>query len=131
MSACDGRAAVEPSAMTSNAKPADELPWEIEPTEAAALLRAGEARMIDVREPDEWAVCRIEGSELLPLGRVAAEAGARLPDPGARILVTCHHGMRSLHAVQWLRARGWDRAQSVAGGVDRWAEEIDPAMARY
>ena len=110
--------------------PAD-LPYEIEPVEAAALLAAGAARMIDVREPDEWAVCRIEGAELLPLGRLAAEAGARLPDPPARVLVTCHHGMRSLHAVQWLRARGWERAQSLAGGVDRWAEEIEPAMARY
>ena len=131
MSTCDERNAVEPSPMTSDAKPANDLPWEIEPEEAAALLRSGEARMIDVRESDEWAVCRIAGSELLPLGQVAAEAGARLPDPAARILVTCHHGMRSMHAVQWLRARGWERAQSVAGGVDRWAEEIEPTMARY
>ena len=49
----------------------------------------------------------------------------------AYILAYCHHGIRSLHAVRWLRAHGFPRAQSLAGGIDAWTDRVDPALPRY
>ena len=108
-------------------------PLEISVQETQRLLADGNAdlRLIDVRDPDEYAYCRLPGSELIPLLTLPADAAARLPDKAARILVYCHHGMRSLRAVEALRQLGYTNARSVAGGIDRWSQEIDPATPTY
>jgi rhodanese-related sulfurtransferase len=52
-------------------------------------------------------------------------------DPDERIVVICHHGVRSLNVANWLRNQGFEQAQSLRGGIDAWSRDVDPAMARY
>ncbi len=110
---------------------ADLPPAEIGIAEARARLESGGARLVDVRDPDEFAYCRLPGAELIPLATVPSDAAAKLPDKSAEIIVYCHHGMRSLHAVGQLRALGYTNARSLAGGIDRWSREVDPDVPRY
>lgn len=112
----------------------EELALEITPAEVKAGLEAGaHIRLIDVREPDEHAVCQIAGAELMPMRTVPqhlAELDAADP-PGTLICVFCHHGVRSLSVVDWLRRHGVENCRSMAGGIDRWSREIDPRVPRY
>jgi adenylyltransferase/sulfurtransferase len=85
-------------------------------------------QVIDVREPWEWEIARIEGSRHLPLGELPGRL-AEL-DPHAEIVTVCHKGKRSLQAQQLLQGAGF-QARSLAGGIDAWAEEVEPGMARY
>lgn len=52
-------------------------------------------------------------------------------DPDRPVVALCHHGMRSLRVAAFLRQNGFAQAVSLAGGIDAWARQIDPAMARY
>ncbi|MGB6745870.1 MAG: rhodanese-like domain-containing protein [Terracidiphilus sp.] len=106
------------------------LDYEISPTEAAALLKQKQARLIDVREPWEVATARIEGCVPMPMGDVPARAHQDL-DPEERLVVLCHHGVRSMNVTVWLRNQGFEQAQSIRGGIDAWAAEVDPAVGRY
>jgi rhodanese-related sulfurtransferase len=106
------------------------LDYEISPSEAAGLLKDGHVRLIDVREPWEFETARIEGSELMPMGDVPARAHQEL-DPDERLVVLCHHGMRSMNVTVWLRNQGFEQAQSLRGGIDAWSAEVDPAVPRY
>lgn len=106
------------------------LDHEISPSEAAQLLHSKQARMIDVREPWEFQAASIEGAILMPMGDVPARAHQEL-DPDERLIVLCHHGMRSLNTTVWLRNQGFENAQSLRGGIDAWSAEIDPAIPRY
>lgn len=104
---------------------------EISAFEARDLLaREPRPRLIDCREDDEWRICRIKGAELMPTSRLGAEL-SRLADLEGPIIVYCHHGMRSMRVAHFLRQKGFARAQSMAGGIDAWAREIEPGMARY
>lgn len=107
--------------------------FEITPLEAKQRLTADQpASLIDVREPWEYAAAHISGARLLPMSYVGAELQTLegLSDD-ADLLVICHHGVRSLQVVAWLRERGIENAFSVAGGIDRWSQEIDPEVPRY
>jgi rhodanese-related sulfurtransferase len=106
--------------------------FELGPQEASRLLKGDEAVLIDVREPEEYAVARIDGARLVPMQSVPAEL-QKLEALGdeSKLLVICHHGVRSLQVVSWLRGQGVDNSYSVAGGIDRWSQEIDPAVPRY
>ena len=84
--------------------------------------------VLDVREPWEWEIARIPGSRLVPLGELPDRI-AEL-DPRAEIVTVCHKGKRSLMAQQLLQGAGF-HAWSLAGGIDAWAAEIEPGMARY
>lgn len=106
------------------------LEYEISPPEAAAILKQGAARILDVREPWEFAVAHVEGSVAMPMGEVAARAAQEI-DPLERIVVVCHRGVRSMRVTAWLRNQGFENAQSLAGGIDAWSMEIDPTVARY
>jgi len=86
--------------------------------------------MIDVREPAEHALCRIEGAELIPM-RSIPEHLNDLDDDGPPLIVFCHHGVRSLSVVDWLRRQGVENCQSMAGGIDAWSTIIDPMVPRY
>ncbi len=110
--------------------PEDKL--EISPSDVAALRASGETfTLVDCREQDEWHVCRIEGAELIPLSRFAEVARLRFDDPAQRIVIHCHHGMRSAQAAHFLRQGGLPRVWSMAGGIEQWSQEIDPAVPRY
>ena len=105
-----------------------DLPLEIDVATAAQMQREG-ALLLDVREPFEVAICAVAGSRPIPLRQIPES----LPDlPRNRpVLVICHHGPRSLRVTQFLRANGFPQATNVAGGVEAWAVEIDPSLARY
>ena len=104
---------------------------EISATQARELLaREPRPRLVDCREDDEWRICRIAGAELMPTSRFGAEL-SRLADLEEPVIVYCHHGMRSMRVAHFLRQKGFTRAQSMAGGIDTWACEIEPGMARY
>jgi rhodanese-related sulfurtransferase len=109
------------------------LPLEITPQDVQRRLQAGEKlALIDVREPAEFQLASIGGAELIPMRTVPAEL-ARLDSQAGDtpLIVFCHHGVRSLNVVHWLREQGVDACQSMAGGIDRWSLEIDPLVARY
>src|SRR5436190_2164986 len=102
---------------------------EITPTELKALL-AGDnpPLLIDVREEGEAAICSIDGSILIPMNSLPQRL-AEIP-LDRQVALYCHAGMRSWMAGQWMARNGYD-ALSLAGGIDRWAAEIDPEMNRY
>ncbi|CAL1151171.1 unnamed protein product [Cladocopium goreaui] len=105
--------------------PMDEKPLEVSCSELKARLDAGEAiELVDCREPAEHAIVKIAGARLLPMGQVPA-AVSDLAGLEGDVVVYCHHGMRSAQTAQWLRENGLPGAQSLAGGVDAWAAEVD------
>ena len=90
--------------------------------------------LLDVREEHEWKFARIEGARLLPLSRLARELTAALPadlTPDNRIIVQCHHGVRSAQVTAWLRQLGFKNAFNLTGGIDEWSLRIDPGVPRY
>ena len=96
----------------------------------AAWRRDGtQVTVLDVREPWEVSICSLEDSLKVPMQQVPAHAG-NLPDDQP-IVVICHSGLRSDHVARWLRGQGLTNAVNLAGGIDAWAERIDPSMARY
>jgi rhodanese-related sulfurtransferase len=91
--------------------------------------KAGEPfLLIDVREPWEYEICRIEGAQLIPIGTIPANL--QQLDVDQEVICYCHHGQRSLDVAAWLRGQGIE-AQSLAGGIDSWSMEIDPTVPRY
>ncbi|MDQ2775037.1 MAG: rhodanese-like domain-containing protein [Acidobacteriota bacterium] len=106
---------------------------ELTPHELQARLSEGDhVVLIDVREPEEVAISQLQGSVLIPMQSVPGEF-QRIEALGdeSDLAVLCHHGVRSLNVVAWLRQRGIENCFSVAGGIDRWSIEIDPAIPRY
>ena len=106
------------------------LEYEISPSDTADLLRENKIKLIDVREPWEFESARIAGSVSMPMGDVPARAHQEL-DPDERLVVLCHHGMRSMNVTVWLRNQGFEQVQSLRGGIDAWSAEVDPAGSRY
>jgi len=106
---------------------------EVSPQEVKRRIDAGEKLfMIDVREPHEFDQAHIEKSELIPMRSVPAQVQSReaSADQGT-LIVFCHHGVRSLNVVSWLREQGIEACQSMAGGIDAWSLTVDPAIPRY
>jgi adenylyltransferase/sulfurtransferase len=85
--------------------------------------------ILDVRNPQEYDIARIEGSTLIPLHELRDRLGEL--DPAASLVVLCHHGPRSSQAVRFLREMGFARARNLAGGIERWSSQIDPSVPRY
>jgi len=103
---------------------------ELSPRELAArLARGDDFELIDVREPFEWEIARIEGARLSPLGTLAAAVPEL--DPSRELVLYCKGGVRSLKAARELQAAGFARLSNVTGGISRWSEEVDPTVARY
>lgn len=107
---------------------------EISPLDVARTLHdaAGKVCLLDVREPGEYQIVHLDGARLVPMGSVPA-ALSELEGfaDEARLVVYCHHGVRSLHVVAWLRSHGVENCVSMAGGIDRWSLEVDPSLPRY
>jgi molybdopterin/thiamine biosynthesis adenylyltransferase/rhodanese-related sulfurtransferase/molybdopterin converting factor small subunit len=103
---------------------------EITATELKRRLEAGEdLEMVDVREPHEWAICRIEGARSVPLGTLAERLHEF--DSSRTYVMQCKVGARSARAIGQLRQAGFRRLLNLRGGVNAWAREVDPSMPTY
>lgn len=102
----------------------------VEPEELARLLDAGgELQVVDIREPFERSIAVIEPSDFLPLGSLMENLGSIRRD--APVVLYCHSGVRSAHALRLLRTAGFDNVSHLAGGIDRYSVVVAPALARY
>ncbi|MDP7204325.1 MAG: rhodanese-like domain-containing protein [Pirellulaceae bacterium] len=107
-------------------------PLEISVTEVQSLFDAGDDfLLVDCREPLETDYASIDGGRPMPMSQLVERAGELEPHRAVRIVCYCHHGVRSLQVVHWLRQQGFARAQSMAGGIDVWSQQVDAAMPRY
>jgi adenylyltransferase/sulfurtransferase len=103
---------------------------EMTPRELADRMKKGTApRIIDVREPHEFAIAKLPGAELVPLGTLGQHLGEF--DPDSEMVVLCHSGMRSAWAVGQLRQLGFNRVMNLTGGIARWSDEVDPSVPKY
>ncbi|HEX2444441.1 MAG TPA: rhodanese-like domain-containing protein [Vicinamibacterales bacterium] len=98
--------------------------------ELKAKIERGEApAIVDVREPREWDICRIEGATLIPLG----ELPQRMEELDRRreMVVLCKVGGRSARAVAFLRQQGFENVHNLDGGIVAWIDRVDPTQRRY
>jgi len=96
---------------------------------AEARRRGDDVILLDVREPEELAIAKVEGAVHIPMRQVPARI-AEL-DRGRRIVVMCHHGMRSAQVAGFLREQGFAQVENLDGGIDAWAAVVDPSVRRY
>lgn len=111
-----------------------DTPIEVSPTDVSYLMeRPGERnfRIIDCREESEWHICHLPDARLVPLSRFSELAAQVFTNTQEHLIIYCHHGVRSLRAAQWLREYGFVHAQSMRGGIDAWADLVEPEMPRY
>jgi len=101
---------------------------QIAPAEAAELVKAGKARLIDVRSREEWDATHIEGSTFFTQELMHSLGG--LPKDELIIFV-CHHGVRSIDAAAYFTGHGLENVRSLRGGIDAWSCEVDPSIPRY
>ncbi len=107
------------------------MDYEIDPESVQRMSKGGERfTLLDVREPWEFDAARIEGAKLMPMGDVPSRAHQEL-DPEDHIVVYCHHGVRSMNVTAWLRQQGFEKAQSMAGGIDAWSRGVDAKVPVY
>jgi rhodanese-related sulfurtransferase len=107
------------------------MDYEITPQDVKRKLDAGETfTLLDVREPWEFETARITSAKLMPMGDVPSRAHQEL-DPDEDIVVLCHHGVRSMNVTVWLRQQGFEKAQSMRGGIDAWSRIVDPKVPMY
>jgi adenylyltransferase/sulfurtransferase len=108
------------------------LPLEVDCQSVKRELSAGgDLVLLDCREPLEFQAARIDQAQFLPMSEITARLAELAPHADRRIVVFCHHGGRSLRVAHWLRGQGFSKAQSMTGGIDRWACEIDASVPRY
>jgi len=102
----------------------------ITPRELKGRLNNGDRPfLLDVREPWEHKLAKLEGSELIPLGTLPQSLGKL--DRDAEIVAYCHHGMRSADAAGYLIQQGFSNVKNLVGGIDAWSVQVDSAMPRY
>ena len=102
----------------------------ITPAEFAELRARGEAPLlIDVREPQEVELARVEGAELMPLS--CFDEWAPQLDPERETVFMCHHGVRSAQVCAFLARAGFQKLYNLAGGIERWSTEVDPRVPHY
>jgi adenylyltransferase/sulfurtransferase len=103
---------------------------QMDPRELAArVASATPLDIVDVREPWEWGIARIEGARLIPLGTFDDLVGTL--DPSRDLVLYCHHGTRSMAAATRLVQAGFQRVYNLRGGIDRWRRDVDPSMRAY
>src|SRR5687768_4007395 len=104
---------------------------EITATDLQEKFKFGQKlQLIDVREPEEFAICKLPESKLIPLGEIPKRYTEI--DPEAEVIMICHHGFRSAQAIQFLSQRsGFTNLINLKGGIHAWAEQIDPEMPVY
>lgn len=105
---------------------------QIRPAELKRMLDTGEpVYLLDVRNDDEHAYCRLPGSVLIPLPELPSRLEEVQPPDDALVVVYCHHGVRSLGGAAILQQAGHASVASLAGGIDAWSLTIDPTTPRY
>ena len=87
--------------------------------------------LLDCREQSEFEIAKIEGATLLPMSEITQRVEEIMPHQNDRMVVYCHHGVRSMQVTNWLRANGFTNVSSMAGGIDAWSNAIDPSVAKY
>lgn len=106
------------------------MAFTITPEELKARLDKGDkVVLLDVREPWEHALAKLEGSVLIPLGTLPQSLGKL--DRDAEIVAYCHHGMRSADATGFLLQQGFSNVKNLIGGIDAWSVQVDGSVARY
>ena len=105
---------------------------QMSPAALAQALPSGAPPVIlDVREPWEVDLVALPGSVNIPMGQIPGRAALEL-DPEARIVVLCHHGIRSQHVADFLSSqRDFDDVHNLSGGIDAWSLTVDPRARRY
>jgi rhodanese-related sulfurtransferase len=107
------------------------MDYEITPEEVKSKVDAAEPfTLLDVREPWEFETARIDSAKLIPMGDVPSRAHQEL-DPEEHIVVMCHHGVRSMNVTVWLRQQGFEKVQSMRGGIDAWSQRVDRKVPMY
>ena len=107
-----------------------EILMNLTPEELKARLNRGEKLvLLDIREPEECAICQIDGSTWIPMRELPTRINEL--NPKDSVVVYCHSGGRSTQVVRWLLNQGFRQAENLDGGIDAWAELIDPTMERY
>lgn len=113
----------------TNKEPVNVKEISVEDFHEKRKVKDGKVQLIDVREPHEYEICKIDGSELIPLGEIKDRTSEL--DPDAEIVIHCHHGGRSMKAAKMLQEKGFTNVINLKGGIDEWAEKLDPKMSRY
>ena len=107
------------------------MDYEIAPEDLQGLLTSGsDVVVVDVREPWEIQTANLAGTLNIPMNDIPARFRGEI-DPEKHTVVMCHHGVRSMNVTAWLRQQGFEKVQSLRGGIDRWAREIDPRVPLY
>jgi len=107
------------------------MDYEITPEAVKSAADRNEPiTLLDVREPWEYETASIAGATLIPMGDIPSRAHQEL-DPEAHIIAYCHHGVRSMNVTAWLRQQGFEKAQSMAGGIDAWSRTVDGKVPMY
>ncbi len=110
----------------------EDCPIEIDVQTVKGFMDAGETfLLLDVRQDEEYATAKIDGSVLIPMGELGQRIEEIEEHKNTRIVVHCHHGGRSMMVTQALRGQGFQQAQNMAGGIDAWSLEIDSSVPRY
>ncbi len=103
---------------------------EISVIELKERIDRGDApTIVDVREPDEFQICRIPGAVLIPMRELPSRVHEL--DPTAEIVLQCRSGVRSANAMLWLRSQGFTHARNLTGGILEWIDKVDPSQPKY
>jgi sulfur-carrier protein adenylyltransferase/sulfurtransferase len=104
--------------------------WDMQPIELAERREKGEdLTLIDVREPYEHAIAHLPGATLIPLNTLPERLSEL--DSSREIVLYCHHGQRSMRALELLERSGFRKLHNLRGGIDAWSREVDPSTPRY
>jgi rhodanese-related sulfurtransferase len=106
------------------------MDYEIQPEQVKRMQDAAEDfTFLDCREPWEYQTAHIANTTHIPMQDIPGRIQEL--DPDDHIVVICHHGMRSMNVTAWLRQQGYEKTQSVAGGIDRWSRQVDASVPIY
>lgn len=106
--------------------------WEVHPRDVKQWLdEKQELLIIDVRRQNEWDATHLPAATLVPLDQLEAKLDTLAAWKERRVVVHCHHGVRSMNAAILLRRKGFQKVYSMAGGIDAWSLLVAPAVRRY
>lgn len=106
------------------------IPAQLSPAQVKRLLDMGHRIvLLDVREPEEVALVRLPGALHIPMSEIPGRLHEL--DPDADMVVYCHHGIRSANVAGFLRQRDFENVANLSGGIDAWAQTVDPSLPRY
>ena len=107
------------------------MDYEITPEELNTLLESNsDVVVLDVREPWEIATASMAHHKHIPMNEIPARFNQEL-DRDKHTVVVCHHGVRSMNVTAWLRQQGFEKAQSMRGGIDAWSRTVDQKVQVY